>query len=61
MSHENYTVGSRWTDSECRVWEKREWGWQFIGVAKSLHINHIMELISIDCDHPQNLFHQELK
>lgn len=61
MTHKDYPNYSRWVNGmDCRVWEKRDWGWKFIGVAKSHHPIHGMEIISTDADHPDDVFHEEV-
>lgn len=50
---------SRWVSLDCKVWEKREWGWKFIGISKSIHILHVMQLISTDWDHPDDVYKEE--
>lgn len=49
--HSEYPDFTRWIDKYLCVWEKREWGWKFIGSAKSNSANHILELVSHDCEH----------
>lgn len=60
MTHKNYTKYSRWVGPDCRVWERREWGWKFIGVAESLYPIHVMDVISTDADHPDDIFDMEV-
>lgn len=58
MTKKQYPLKSRWVCPDSRVWEKREWGWKFIGIAKSQHLIHVMEVLSTDCDHPSDVFHE---
>ena len=59
MKSEEYKDYNRWIGPDCKVWEKRYWGWKFIGVAKSQHALHIMDIPSSDCDHPYHIFFEE--
>jgi hypothetical protein len=56
MTTKDYPKYSRWVSPDCRVWEKREWGWKFLGIAKSQHAIDVLSLISTDCDHPEDIF-----
>lgn len=51
-----YPEYSRWVSLDKRVWEKRDWGWKFLGFAKSVSFLDIMELNYTDCDHPYDVF-----
>lgn len=61
MNRNEYPIGSRWVSSDCRVWERREWGWKYIGIAKSPHLLDVMEVLATDCDHPSDVFIEEHK
>ena len=61
MTHKQYVIGTRWVALDCRVWEKRNWGWKFLGFAKSKFPAHILEVPSTECDHPDDVFHEELQ
>jgi len=51
-----YADFDRWVCTvDNRVWERRSWGWKFIGVAKSQNPLHLMEVISTDADHPSDI------
>ncbi len=50
-----YPDFSRWVAPDCKVWEKRPYGWKYLGISKSLSEIHIMELQSHDCDHPEDI------
>ena len=53
-----YPNFSRWISTDCKVWEKRNWGWKFIGITKSFCAIDAMELSSHDCDHPDDIFQE---
>ncbi len=51
-----YNVNDRWVAVNLMVWEKRIWGWKFIGVAESQNPQHILKLVPTDCDHPEDIY-----
>lgn len=56
----NCRPASRWISlPDLHVWQSREWGWKFIGVAKSGNWRDIFSLVSTDCDHPYDIFNDE--
>lgn len=59
MTHKEYSPGSRWIADDLRVWEKREWGWKFLGYAESFYPGHVISVPSHDWDHPSDIFHEE--
>jgi len=59
MESRQYTNYSRWVAPDLRVWEKRDWGWKFLGYAESLYPAHVMSVLSHDWDHPSDVFHEE--
>ena len=56
-----YKKHDRWVGVDCRVWEKKSWGWKFLGFSKSQHLSHVLEIPSNDCDHPHDIFSEEFK
>jgi len=49
-SETEYLLGSRWYDiSTKKIWEKREWGWKFLGYAEST--TDVLKLQSVNWDH----------
>lgn len=50
-----HAIGSRWYVVDGKVYEKRDWGWKFLGISKSGHPIHIMELDSHDWDSPYDI------
>lgn len=53
---DKYHLMTRWISPDCKVWEKHEWGWKFLGIAKSTSIFDMFELKSHDCDSDQDIF-----
>lgn len=49
-------VGTRWLSSN-KVFEKREWGWKFLGMVHSMV--EAFEKPSNDVDHPEDIFNEE--
>lgn len=49
---------SRWACYDGRVWEKRDWGWKFLGYADSLSFCDVTFLPSTDADHPYDIFNE---
>lgn len=60
MNRQDYAIGDRWVSNDHRVWEHRKWGWKFLGVAKSYHMLHVMELPCNDCDHPLDVIIEDM-
>lgn len=50
---------SRWIDNDNRVWEKRCFGWKFIGISESKNICDVFSIQSHDCDHPNDIYKEE--
>lgn len=56
---DEYALGDRWVCSDGRVWEKKDWGWKFIGIARSTSILDVFDLKSTNADHPWDVFVEE--
>ena len=57
---EEYEESDRWVSGSGKVWEKRSWGWKFLGIVNSYNFHHVMGLCSTECDHPEDIFFNEL-
>jgi len=53
-----YKDYARWVTTDCEVFEKRSWGWKFIGIAKSATPCDVMNVLYNDCDHPKDIINE---
>lgn len=51
----HFNVGDRFVAADRRVWERREWGWKFLGFSKSRCPADIINIPSTDCDHFEDI------
>lgn len=60
MREEDNPIYTRWINPDNMVWEKREWGWKYLGISESKSPIHILDMLSNDCDHPMDIVADEL-